>query len=540
MYISGAGQPIRSLDACPLLLDSVFCGGDVILINEGGDESELLGRAATRLTELRSRVIRISDVLPDGGRTSMQSQDAAGPSRLSIPDDDFLTQSYRALTVVDAECDRIVLLIGDAHALQHSALRYIQFMCRSSGQLQLVFCGKREFLALLEAESLSWLRKRLLDNLVIDLAPPVVQAVPFMSTIQAATARRTAAFHLGRLRPRFINSMSSRNVRLGPLALVGLGGAAWLTLCMQNGAKTGPTVSRQDLGQQTTSKTLAILGPNTQKNERGVTLAAPQTTPATLDASASQPSEVVGDTRGTGLASPLSKPPALPSTLIPSKFFLTQPEIRITASKPSFTEPPVSKGLSNRGDRSVSATSQDNLDAPAFHLSTISQLRVLSSPIRQASDLNGSHPVASVPLSATWADANRAVVTGSVQDANPRTSSSIRVLPSSGAAPGPVFAVMPQARTGLLLSKTRLPLPEAVPAPNSDWRSVPAVSSYTPATPVRRARRFKLLPKQIMPLVANDPWLAPQPVSSLGDGPQSYVGSYATDAKGMRVFRPDP
>ena len=547
MYISGAGQPIRPSDAFPLLLDNILGGGDVILIGDGGEERALLDRAATRLADMRSRILQASDVLPDGIRASMQSRDRADPSRSSIPDDEFLTHSYTALTVLDESCDRIVLLVGDAHALQHSALRYIQFVSRSCGHLQLVFCGTHEFLDLLEVDRFAWLRARLLAGLVVSLATPIVRVpialppIPFVPDTRAATVGETAAFRPGVPKSRFITSMSFRNVRLAPLALFGLGGAAWLTLCMQHGTKIGPTTSRQDLVQPATLKPLAIIAPNRQVNGRVIVGAVPETPPATPNASASHPSDMAEDAQGAGPAWPVSKPSAPRSTMVSKNLVAARPEIRSSANEPGLTEPPAPSVISTLGDRSVSAARLHALDRTSVHLPTTLESAVLPTSTRQALDVAASHPVSKAPPAAIEADPNPVVMTGAVQRIDTSPSSSVRALPSSEPASGILVAALPQSRTGLPSSETsRLPWPEAVPEQDTGQHGVSVVPLHTAATSGKRARRIRLLAKQAASLPAVDPWLAPQPVSTSRDDPQRYIGSYTTDADGVRVFRLDP
>ena len=531
MYISGAGQTIRPSNAFPLLVDSILGGGDVILISDGGDERALLDQAATSLAGMRTRVLRASDVLPDGIRVSMQSGDTADPSRSSIPDDEFLTQSYVALTVLDETCDRIVLLISDAHALQHSALRYIQFVSRSCGHLQLVFCGTHEFLNLLEIKSFDWLHTRLLAGLVVSLATPSARVptasppVPLVPDTRAATVGEAMAFRPVVPKPGFITGMSFRNVRLAPLALVGMGGAAWLTLCVQHGAKTGPITSRQDLVQPATLEPLAVIAPDTPVNGRVIVRAAPETNPAAPNASASHPSDVAEDARGAGPASPFGKPPAPRSTMISRNLSPVRPEIGSRADEPGRTKPPAPSAMSTVGGQSVSAAPLQAPDPTSVHLPTTLEPTVLPTSTRQASDVAASHLVSKAPLAAGEA----------------MPSSSVRVLPSSGAVSGTHTAALPQSRTGLSSPETSgLQWPEAVPAPDIGRHSVAVAPLYAAATSDRRARRIKLLAKQAAPLPAVDPWVAPESVSTSGEDTQRYIGSYATNADGVRAFRPDP
>ena len=172
MYMSNAAKPVNQPDALRLLLDRILRGGDATLIAEGDAARVLLDLAADCLSGRRIRVLQAADVLPSRSAASMPSAHATG-QKAGVPDDETLSRSFQALTVLDPSCDRIVLLVGDAHTLLHPALRYIQFASRSAAHLQLVFCGTRAFFDLLSIEEFTWLRVRMGAGLALTLAAPI-------------------------------------------------------------------------------------------------------------------------------------------------------------------------------------------------------------------------------------------------------------------------------------------------------------------------------------------------------------------------------
>jgi hypothetical protein len=425
-------------DALRLLLDRILGGADVTLVNEGDGGHVLLALAADCLAGLRSRVLRAAEVLPGTLGAAMPAPHVAEPSKASVPDDELLTRSFQALTVLDQTCDRIVLLVGDAHALQHSALRYIQFASRSGPHLQLVFCGTRKFFDLLNVEEFAWLRARLMAGLVVTLAAPIAETsdaspgLPFAPDGPAAWSGETDAPLPGAQRPAVSASMPSRILWLGALALLGLGGAACLTLSMQNGKAGGPAASRQ--------------------------------------------------------AAAVIQPPMPP-------------------------EPPAASvaGAQVLGDIASRADSEARPAAP---------------------DTQAPHP----PVTAS-----------DVQDAGPGSPSSMPPAPST-TAPSASITVWSQTKAGTSEAEPnerRLPEPLPDPARSLGRQNVPAVSSRSAAAAAAsRARRFKEARDQSAPLPAGDRWLAPQPAFGSWEPPSGrsprYIGSYATDANGVRTFHLEP
>lgn len=143
------------------LVNEVLAGNDVILFFRSDAGQALLDAAASHLSTLRSRALRVAGVSPNGLTLPALMAQVTGQPDPGSRNDEFLKQGFQALTVPDATCDRIVLLISDANTLQPGALRYIQFACRASTKLQLVFAGKRGFLEMVGPSEFIELRDRL-------------------------------------------------------------------------------------------------------------------------------------------------------------------------------------------------------------------------------------------------------------------------------------------------------------------------------------------------------------------------------------------
>lgn len=444
MYISSAAKPMNQPDALRLLLDRILGGADATLISEGINEGDggrvLLDLAADCLAGRRSRILWAAEVLPGTLGMPMPSMRAAGPSEAGSPDDEVLAQGFQALTALDQTCDRIVLLVSDAHALQHSALRYIQLAGRSGSHLQLVFCGTREFFDLLDEKEFAWLRARLMAGLVVTLAGPIAEGSdlpPCLPSVPAEPAARlgeTDAPLLGAHRLAASASMPFWVLRLGALALLGLGGAACLTLSMQGGKAGGPPSSRQ----------------------------------AAAVVQSPTPSE--------------PKAASAPEAQIPG-------------------------GIASRADPDAS---------------------------HAAPDAQAPHPP---------------VMAGDVQDAGPGSPSSMPLASLSTTAPGASITVWSQTKAGTPEpepneQRALEPLPD--PARGLGWQSGPGAPPRTAAASGSRTRRLKEARDQPAPLPAGNRWLTPQPAygswetETPGSRSPRYIGSYATDANGVRAFRLEP
>lgn len=439
MYISSVAKPVNQPDALRLLLDRILGGADVTLISEGDGGRVSLDLAADCLAELRSRVLRAAEVLPGTLGVPMPSSHRAGQADVGVLDDELLTHGFQALTVLDQTCDRIVLLVSDAHALQYPALRYIQFVSRSGAPLQFVFCGTHKFFDLLNVKEFEWLRARLMAGLVVTLAAPIAEASetsPSFSSVPEGPAAwvEETAMPLPRVGSSAVPaSAPSWILRLGALALLGLGGAAGLMVITQNGEADRPPVNMQ---------AAAVIQP-------------------------SRPPE----------------PPAVPA-----------PETQVSGGSIFYSD---------------------------------------SKATTAASDVPAPYPP---------------VTSSDMQGASPGSPSIVPLTPSSTAASGAAITVWSQTKAGMPESgPNEFGLPEPRPGP----ARIP-VLQITPAVPSRtvgaasgsRARRLKETKDQSAPLPAGGgQWSEPQPAFSSreqSDSPPRYIGSYATDANGIRKFRLEP
>jgi len=158
------------------LVDEVLAGNDVALFIRSDAGRPLLDAAADCLVRLRSRALRVAATPVDGLSLSTLMAQVTGQPDPGGKNDEFLRRGFQALTVLDATCDRIVLMVSDASTLQPAALRYIQFACHAGTKLQLVFAGRRGFLEMLAPGEFTGLRDRLAVGPILtpQAARPVV------------------------------------------------------------------------------------------------------------------------------------------------------------------------------------------------------------------------------------------------------------------------------------------------------------------------------------------------------------------------------
>lgn len=557
VHISSVAQPLNHLDALPLLLDDILGDGDVTLIDEGDGGAVLLDLAAGCLAGLRCRVLRAAEVLPGIPGIPMPSH-LAGPSKASVSDDESLIQSFQALTKLDQTCDRIVLLVNDAHALQDFTLRYIQFVTRSSVHLQFIFCGTHEFLDLLNREEFTGLRARLTAGWVVTLAVPTAKAssmlpnLPSVADDSAAWVGETAVPSPGTRRPAVPAGISCRILWLGALALLGLGGAAWLTFGLQGGEANGPATSRQAaaaIQPPVTPKPPAVSVPQTQIHGDPASHAASEASPAAPDALVPHSPATASDVQDAGSASPTTTPLTPPSTAAPSAPVTALPQTKADAPEPEpnrlqLPEPVPGPGPARSLGRQDVPTAPSRTAGPAFtQPQATPEPPAVSAPGTQVRGGAASHADSgSSPAASNASTPHLPNVASDAQGVGAASASSMPLTPPSTAASG--ATVWPRAKAGALKPEpNELRLPE--PARSFSRQSVPTAPSHTvAAAPAGRLRQRKEIGNQSAPLPADDHWLAPQPVSGSGEPPGGqaprYIGSYAIDANGVRVFHSEP
>ncbi len=424
MYVSSAAQPVNQPDALRLLLDRVSRGADATVIAEGDAAHVLLDLAADCLSGRHIRIVWAADVLPSRLAAPALSAGAAGPAKATLPDDAALSRSFQALTVLDPSCNRIVLLVGNAHVLQPSALRYIQFASRAAAHLQLVFCGTRAFFDLLNIEEFAWLRARLMAGLVLTLAAPIPEngdvPPPSVSDDPSAWAGEAAMPPPAARRPSVSASGGSWPLRLGVLALLGLGGAAGLVLGLRGNGVDKPTASRH--------------------------------------------------------AASIVQPPAPPNAPAPGM--------------------PAAHAAS-QADEGAAAVTPDAPPPPAM--------------AENAQEAGGGSP------------------------------SSVPVAPPPVKVPGSLVTVRSQPRAG---TPENGPQPPTGLARSLGQPGVPAaLSRAVAAAPGSRARRLREARDQSA-APRDDQWMPSQPAfgswAAPAGQPPRYIGSYGTDANGVRTFRLEP
>lgn len=200
--------PLLEHDASRRIVDAVLAGRDVTLA-ASADAQPLLDAVAQALAGRRCRTLQAFACASDGlSLSGLMAQIAQQPSQAAqdgktwdggASDDEVLERGSKALTDLDDGCDCIVLLVNGAAAMQPSALRYLQFACRTSPSLRLVLAGA-DGLSSLTGTELSALRTRLAGALTVavaaagtapmpesrdyddDLPPDVPQIIPLPSS----------------------------------------------------------------------------------------------------------------------------------------------------------------------------------------------------------------------------------------------------------------------------------------------------------------------------------------------------------------------
>lgn len=188
----GKSLPVHQAAALRRLLDQVIAGSDVVLTADDAGGRAVLDAAAERLPGLRRRALRVHALSPGGiSLSGMMTQVTDRPDP-EDQDDQLLEQGFQALTVTDAACDGIVLLVSDAHLLQRAALRYVQFARRAGMGLRVVLAGRPELLDLLGADEFGFLQARFAAGSTIALPAPEPARAPEPRLPRAAEPPRPA------------------------------------------------------------------------------------------------------------------------------------------------------------------------------------------------------------------------------------------------------------------------------------------------------------------------------------------------------------
>lgn len=162
------------------LVKALKAGTPTLVTGPAADTAALLDEAAALLGASRTRVLRVLPPYPLGHFMQQVTP--------STPDghEDLLENAFRALTVVDRSCDRIALLVEDAHLMPEATLRYIESSLRLGAQLSVALAGEPKLIGMLARDSLALLRKRLGLHIVMPGQVPAAQPDDAASAILIA------------------------------------------------------------------------------------------------------------------------------------------------------------------------------------------------------------------------------------------------------------------------------------------------------------------------------------------------------------------
>ncbi len=347
------------------LLDSVFAGNDVMLFTDSDSGQKLLDLAADRLARLRSRVLRVAAAQSGGlGLPGLMAQVTGRPG-LSLQDDEILKQGFQAFTALDATCDRIVLVVTGANALQRATLRYIQFACSAGPNLQIVLASNRGFLDLLDVDELADLRARLLAATILTL--PAAFATGPAAT--AAPAARHAP-ETAKPPPNIPMLVASATVphqrrRLAARAAIGLGVAAALGVWIGRDGWQAMSSQPSQLVAQPLNF-LEVTPPpaaGTPPPDSAALHAATDAAPVAPKAPPPQSAAVAGEASAPATAPAPSLAPSVDATPVPAPSLPAPPRALVPASKQVARQPPELRPGSHQSAARRSRFAQSRVEA---------------------------------------------------------------------------------------------------------------------------------------------------------------------------------
>ena len=121
--------------------------GYIMVLGQEPARLQVLVRVSSELASLRCRVVRVAANEPDELSLHDFVQQLSGQLGSHAGPGDTLERIHRYLTEADASCERIALLIDNAHLLQASTLRFIQLTCRSGPNLRVVLASNEHVAA---------------------------------------------------------------------------------------------------------------------------------------------------------------------------------------------------------------------------------------------------------------------------------------------------------------------------------------------------------------------------------------------------------
>lgn len=164
------------------LVAAVSDGASVLLISQA-EVATCLRAVGHLLSAARARVLHVR---PPLGLTDFMEQAA---SAFPAPGQNALERGFESLTALDADCDRIVLLVEDAHLLPHPTLRYIEMALRAGPHLQVVLAGLPALADTLAMAGFASLGQRL--SVRVDILEPEPDPLPLPPVAIALASRRS-------------------------------------------------------------------------------------------------------------------------------------------------------------------------------------------------------------------------------------------------------------------------------------------------------------------------------------------------------------
>lgn len=176
--ILAASDPVLADKAVAAVMD-----GASVLVTAHDGTTAFLAAVALRLAPTRTRVLHLR---PPLGIAGFMDQVAAN----CAPGDTQLERGFNALTMPDAGCDRIALLVEDAHEMPQATLRCIEFTLQAGPHLRVVLAGRSGIKDTLALAGFAGLRKRFPLHLALPAAEPQpaetllpAQALPLAKTL---------------------------------------------------------------------------------------------------------------------------------------------------------------------------------------------------------------------------------------------------------------------------------------------------------------------------------------------------------------------
>ncbi len=154
--------PDRSSPVTQLV--TALLGGTSVLVTGATGTDSILSAATPMLSGTRTRVLQ-----PRSSNELVAFMNQALPSN-AASETAGVEYGFNALTVLDPSCDRIALLVANAHLLSKDALDYVDFALRAAPHLQVALAGQPTLIDTLAHENFARLRKRIKLHLV-PLAP---------------------------------------------------------------------------------------------------------------------------------------------------------------------------------------------------------------------------------------------------------------------------------------------------------------------------------------------------------------------------------